>query len=118
MAEWPTIGELLLQLGVTVPLAELPDDRQTTLERALAAAQEQVRIDTTGLEPEEGEEELPAVTDSQAAAALLLAVRITKAPDAPFGVAAVFDAGGIYKATNDPDYRRLLKGSRSRFGVA
>lgn len=118
MAEWPTTDELLAQLGITVALEELPEPKQTTITRALAAAQEQVRIDTTGLEPAEGETELPAVTDSQAAAALLLAVRVTKAPDAPFGVAAVFDMGGIYKAANDPDYRRLLKGSRRRFGIA
>lgn len=112
---WPTTGELLEQLGTTVPLEELPEDRQTILERALAAAIEQVKTDTTG---DTTEEPAPEPTDSLAAAALLLAVRVVKAPDSPFGVAAVFDAGGIYKATNDPDYRRLLKGSRTRFGVA
>jgi hypothetical protein len=41
-----------------------------------------------------------------------------KAPDAPFGVAAIFDTGGIYVARQNPNYLRLLKGSRQRFGVA
>lgn len=123
MADWPTVEELLLQLGVTQALEELPEPKQLTINRGLAAAIEQVQIDTVGLPAEAVPPDIPpgdpvVPTSSQAAAALLLAVRVTKAPDAPFGVAAVFDAGGIYKAVNDPDYRRLLKGSRSRFGVA
>lgn len=107
---WPTLDELKTQLGIE-PSLELPSDREAILQRALQAAQDQVVIDTSGdgdLEPSE----------SLAAAALLLAVRVTKAPDSPFGVAAVFDAGGLYKATNDPDYTRLIKGHRSRFGIA
>jgi hypothetical protein len=58
------------------------------------------------------------VTDSLAAAALLLAVSVMKAPDAPFGVASTFDTGGIYVARHNPNYTRLLKGNRVRFGVA
>jgi hypothetical protein len=108
MAEWPSLDELKAQLGIT---QELPLAREVILQRALAAAIDQVILDTSI-------EYLDTPTDSVAAAALLLAVRVTKAPDAPFGVAAVFDAGGIYKAVSDPDYRRLLKGHRAAFGVA
>jgi hypothetical protein len=108
---WPTLEELKSQLGIN---GELPFERETILSRALAASIEQVLTDTTGRLVED----LFEPSDSQAAAALLLAVRIVKAPDAPFGIAAVFDSGGLYKATNDPDYRRLLKGERSNFGVA
>jgi hypothetical protein len=56
--------------------------------------------------------------ESLAQGALLLAVTAMKAPDAPFGVAAIFDTGGIYVARQNPNYLRLLKGSRQRFGVA
>jgi hypothetical protein len=115
MAQWPTIGELLEQIGTTTPLEELPSDRQTILNRALAAAIELVKTDTTG---DTEEEPAPEPSEALSQAALLLAVRVVKAPDAPFGIAAVFDSGGLYKATNDPDYRKLLKGSRSNFGVA
>lgn len=108
MAEWPSLEELKAQLGITVAL---PLEREAILQRALSAAIDQVVLDTDILY-------LDAPTDSLAAAALLLAVRVTKAPDAPFGVAAVFDSGGLYKAVSDPDYRRLLKGARSSFGVA
>lgn len=58
------------------------------------------------------------VTDSLAAAALLLATSVMKAPDAPFGVASTFDTGGIYVARHNPNYTRLLKGNRVRFGIA
>ena len=108
MADWPSLDELKGQLGITV---ELPPEREVTLQRALDAARNQVLIDTSI-------EYLDEPPDEVSAAALLLAVRIVKAPDAPFGVAAVFDAGGIYKAVSDPDYRRLLKGHRAAFGIA
>lgn len=108
---WPELDELKAQLGIK---GELSADRELTLTRALAAAIEQVQQDTTPADAEEPTEP----TASLAAAALLLAVRVTKAPDSPFGVAAVFDAGAIRKVANDPDYKRLLKGHRSNFGVA
>lgn len=111
MGAWPTLEELKVQLGIN---GALPEDRETILSRALAASIDVVLKDTSG----ELLEDVDQPSEQQAAAALLLAVRITKAPDAPFGVAAVFDAGGLYKATNDPDYRKLLKGERSNFGVA
>ena len=116
---WPTIAELRSELGIS-QTTSLPSEREVILARALAAAIEQVLIDCYGsagppiLEPPV--EFVPSA--SQEAAALLLAVKVTKAPSAPFGVAAVFDAGGLYVAANDPQYRRLLKGQRLAFGVA
>lgn len=132
MAAWPTLAELKLTLGVTT------DARDVTLTRALGAAIEQVGIDvgyrdvtvsdlatTPVLEGwlDTDESENPDVVEvtpneSLAQAALLLAVTAMKAPDAPFGVAAIFDTGGIYVARQNPNYLRLLKGSRLRFGLA
>jgi hypothetical protein len=116
---WPTLGELLVQLGINTAQEGIPADRLAILNRALAAAREQVEIDTVGfpaVEPAIYPPEDPP--ESLAAAALHLAVRVVKAPDAPFGIAAVFDSGGIYKARNDPDYVRLLKGYRFNVGIA
>jgi hypothetical protein len=119
---WPTLEELKSELGITQ--TTLPPEREVILTRSLDAAIEQVLIDCFGaagpIAPSPPiEPPIPyAPTDSQAAAALLLAVKISKAPSAPFGVAAVFDAGGLYVATRDPQYRRLLKGQRQVFGVA
>jgi hypothetical protein len=87
-----------------------------TVTRALAAAVEQVQIDI-GAVVGTAEGEAP-LTSSLAAAALLLAVRILKSPEAAFGVAAVFDGGGIYVAKQDVNYQRLIKGHRRRFGIA
>lgn len=86
-------------------------DYDSVLAPALAAAIEQVHFDC-GL----AEDAVPNASLSQAA--LLLAVTVSKSPDAPFGVAAVFDAGGLYVARMNPNYLRLLKGSRLSFGVA
>lgn len=132
MAAWPTLAELKLILGAT------SDARDATLTRALGAAIEQVGVDigyhdvvVSDLDTvptlegwveydENDEPDVVTVTpnESLAAAALLLATTTAKAPDAPFGVAAVFDMGGIYVARQNPNYTRLLKGSRLRFGVA
>lgn len=133
MATWPTIAQLKSSLGVTSTNLE----RDALLEQALGAAIEQVGhdigyedvvvsdVDTapilsylSGVD-ESGallyEERVP--TYSLAQAALLLAQIVAKAKDAPLGAAAVFDAGGIYVARSNPNYRRLLVGSRLHFGV-
>jgi hypothetical protein len=132
MAAWPTLAELKLTLGVTT------DARDVTLTRALGAAIEQVGIDVgyrdvtvTDVDTvpvlegwidydDNDDPDVVEVTpnESLAQGALLLAVMAMKAPDAPFGVAAIFDTGGIYVARQNPNYLRLLKGSRQRFGVA
>lgn len=128
MADWPNLTLLKQALGVD------RNDKDTLLEQALGAAIEGVVDDCGGSKVEvtfssgeptvdlvdpsaEDPIEIP-VTDKLAAAALLLAVSITKAPDAPFGVASTFDTGGIYVARHNPNYTRLLKGHRERFGIA
>lgn len=131
MADWPDLAMLKQALGVD------RDDKDTLLQQALGAAIEGVVIDCGGdpvevafssgeptvtlvdASPADDSEPVEiVVNDSLAAAALLLAVSITKAPDAPFGVASTFDTGGIYVARHNPNYTRLLKGNRVRFGIA
>jgi hypothetical protein len=128
MADWPTLALLKQALGADTSA------KDALLQQALGAAIEGVVTDCGGSAVEvtfasgvptvaladpsaEGPVEI-GVTDSLAAAALLLAVSVTKAPDAPFGVASTFDTGGIYVARHNPNYNRLLKGHRVRFGVA
>jgi len=133
---WPTVSELRSALGVTTVSVAI----DAVLARALGAAIEQVGTDCgysgvavsedsdeagsfelTGYLELDDEDEPDTVTVtpnySMEQAALLLATTITKAPDAPFGVAAVFDAGGIYVARSNPNYVRLLVGNRQHFGV-
>jgi hypothetical protein len=107
MAEWPDLETLKRALGMDPDEADSRDD---DLQLSLDAAVEQVEIDVG--------EPVTEPSASLARAALLLAVTVWKAPDAPFGVAAVFDAGGIYVARANPNYLRLLKGHRVAFGIA
>jgi hypothetical protein len=128
MADWPNLTLLKQALGVD------RSDKDDLLEQALGAAIEAVvtdcggtmvevtftdgepSVDFAGSPPEEPIE--ITVTTTLSAAALLLAVSVAKAPDAPFGVASTFDTGGIYVARHNPNYTRLLKGHRMRFGIA
>lgn len=112
MADWPDLAQLKLALNVNT------DARDDLLEPALAAAIDQVKIDTCGTpEAFDDASEGLEVTDSLSQAALLLAVMVTKAPDAPYGVAAVFDTGGLRVAATHPTYQRLLTGSYHSFGI-
>jgi hypothetical protein len=104
VAAWPTEAEVRQALGMSV------DAAPEAVTRALEAAKEQVQIDIGAT--------IDEPTSSLSAAALLLAVRILKAPEAPFGIAAVFEGGGLYVARSDPNYQKLLKGSRQRFGIS
>jgi hypothetical protein len=132
MADWPDLALLKQALGVD------RSDKDALLQQALAAAIEGVVIDcggdpvavSFGSPPDDGmpvvdltdpsaEEPVEiTVTSKLAAAALLLAVTVMKAPDAPFGVASTFDTGGIYVARHNPNYTSLIKGNRVRFGIA
>lgn len=109
---WPTLEEVKLQLGVT---ASQKDD---LIERGLNAAILQVKVDCIGSRAIEDGEDITSPSDAQAQAALLLAVMTVKAPDAPYGVATVFDTGAFYVARQHPTYQRLLVGQRSSFGIA
>lgn len=112
MAEWPGADQVKRRLGITSQSSGIDED----VSLALDAAIEQVITDV-GYDPDLDSGMLE-VTASMSAAALLLAVSCYKAPDAPHGVAAVFDLGGIYVARDQPHYQRLLVGQRIRHAVA
>ena len=112
MADWPSVDDVKRRLGMTTTSEFSEDD----VELARDAAIEQVLFDV-GRDPDEDSGEV-VPTASLAAAALLLAVSCFKAPDAPYGIAAVFDTGGLYVARDHPSYQRLLVGARETFGVA
>jgi hypothetical protein len=121
MADWPDLAMLKQALG-----GSIPSTKDDLLQQALGAAIEGVVTDCGGAQVEVTfTAGVPAVQPAEvtanhslAAAALLLAVSVMKAPDAPFGVASTFDTGGIYVARHNPNYTRLLKGNRIRFGIA
>ena len=129
MADWPDLALLKQALGVD------RDDKDTLLQDALAAAIEGVVADCGGSPVEvsfgSGDETVVELTDPSAEdaveitvtaklarAALHRAGTVYKGPDAPFGVASVFDTGGIYVARWDPIYQSLIKGGRVRFAVS
>lgn len=104
MANWPDLATLKRALGVTAT------DRDEDLQLALDAATEQVQLDCGVATP------MPS--SSQAQAALVLAVMVMKAPDAPYGIAGVFDVSAVKVASDHPTYQRLLAGQRARFPIA
>lgn len=112
MAEWPEADEVKRRLNINSADSGVDADVASALEAAI----EQV-INDTGYDADLDSGPLE-ITASLHEAALLLAVSCFKAPDAPHGVAAVFDMGGIYVARQNPHYQRLLVGNRVRFGVA
>ena len=116
MADWPTLDDLKAELGTTTTA------KDDTLDRALLAAIGQVKVDVGRWRevPSEDEPPVPAdePDDSLSAAALVLAVMIAKAPQAPYGIVAAFDTGAVRVASTHPTYRRLLKGHRRAFGIA
>lgn len=114
---WPDAGRVKLRLGITDASLD------AEVAGALSAAIEQVerdcaeRLIDTVASDEKGYpvlvlQPITEPTASQAEAALLLAVMIYKAPDAPHGIAAVFDTGGLTVAAEHPTYLRLLSGQR------
>lgn len=98
--EWPTVDELKKVLDVT------SDDLDHQLDRHLDAAIEQVKLDTGDWDEMEDEP-----TSSLAQAALLLAVRIAKAP------AESSEAIRWAAHRQDANYGMLLKGRRRRFSI-
>ena len=132
MAAWPTVAAIKQVLGVTTA------DRDSLIADAVGAAIEQVAVDcgyhtiavatpeatpvlTGALELDEDDEPIVLTvtpTYSLSKAAEILAVMAVKAPDAPHGIAAVFDLGGLRVAAEHPTYLRMLRGHRQAFGVS
>lgn len=108
---WPSAEQVKRRLGITSESSGIDED--VTL--ALDAAIEQVLLDV-GRDPDEDSGEVVPNASLQAAA-LLLAVSCFKAVDAPHGIAAIFDTGGLYVARQNPHYQRLLVGQRETFGI-
>lgn len=109
---WPSATQVKRRLGITSDSSGIDED----VALALDAAIEQVLLDV-GRDPDEDSGEVVPNASLQAAA-LLLAVSCFKAVDAPHGIAAIFDTGGLYVARQNPHYQRLLVGQRETFGVA
>lgn len=133
MADWPTVAQVKLSLGVST------DTRDDLISTALQASIEQVGYDLgyhdvevdeespdgyvlVGVLEDPDEESEPVVeivpTNSLSTAALVLAVMAVKAPDSPYGIVAAFDLGAVRVASQHPTYTKLLTGHRQRFGVA
>jgi hypothetical protein len=112
MADWPTLAQLKSALGVT------SDTEDAMLQLALDAGIDQVKLDIAGTEAAFDEEwpgdDVPAKLSM---AALIQAVMTAKGPDAPYGVAAVFDAGGMRVSNDHPTYQKLLSGYRHSFSL-
>lgn len=140
MADWPTVEAVKRSLGVT------SSEKNADIASAVKASIEQVAVDLgyqditvsedsgsgedtsyvltagvfihdadTGGEVSDPVEVVP--TNSMSNAALILAVMVTKAPDAPYGIAAAFDLGAVRVASEHPTYTKMLTGQRVRFGV-
>lgn len=125
MAAWPTVAAVKASLGVTT------SERDAAIAVAVGAAIEQVLIDVgytvidvadvagTPVATATFDDVAAVVTPSYSLqqAALILAVMAVKAPDAPYGIAAVFDMGGLRVAAEHPTYLRLLAGQRRDFAL-
>ena len=108
MASWPELAQLKRALGI-----QSDTSRDEDLQLALDAASEQVELDCG-----HAIGGIATPTASQAQAALVLAVMVMKAPDAPYGIAGVFDQSAVKIAADHPTYQRLLAGQRARFPIA
>jgi hypothetical protein len=99
-AAWPTLAALKQVLDVTSD----DWDGEQHLEGIRQAAIEQVKLDVG-----DWDDASDAPDYSLARAAMLLAVRMAKAPA---------EANIPLEAASDPAYQRLLKGHRRRFAIA
>lgn len=109
MASWPTAAQVKRRLGITRNDAESNADVQLALDTAIETVQQDAAAWL------ESEAETP---DARlASAALLLAVVSYKSPDAPHGVAGIFDTAAIAVRHEHPAYQELLRGHRVDFGI-
>ncbi len=111
MTDWPDLTKLKAVLGVTSTAKDV------LLQDALDAAVEQAKVDVSGSEAEFVTDYASGPNAAIAQAALILTVMTVKAPDAPYGVAAVFDTGGIRVSAQHPTYLAMLAGNRKTWGL-
>lgn len=104
MATWPDAAQVKRRLGITRNDAESNADVQLALDTAI----ETVQQDAAEWLADQGD-----TPDARlASAALLLAVVSYKAPDAPHGVAGIFDTAAIAVRDQHPAYQELMRGHR------
>ncbi len=114
--QWPTAADVKRRLGINAPSADIDSD----VESALRAAIEMVEADCSTDNGDGSRTPLydpEVIPDRLAQAAVLLTASTYKAPDAPYGVAGIFDVAAIYVAREHPTYANLLKGYRGDFGI-
>ena len=120
MASWPDVDQVKRRLGITRVDAGLTADVQLALDASIETVQQDAADWLAGTFPADQATDPATVRDPDArlvSAAILLAVSCYKAPDAPFGVAGVFDTAAIAVRDQHPTYVELLRGHRSDFGV-
>lgn len=99
MADWPDAAELKRRLNVEA------DDHDLTLDRALAAAVDRVKLDVGDWDPD-----VDVPDETLAEAALRMAELIAARPEAL--------STAVRSRFKDPTYRLLMFGKHRRFGVA
>jgi hypothetical protein len=120
VADWPDVDAVKRRLGITRNDAELNADVQLATAAAIEAVQADCAAWLAGTFPSADADDPPTPRDPDArlaSAALLLAVSTYKAPDAPYGVAGVFDTAAIAVRDQHPQYGELLRGHRHDFGI-
>jgi hypothetical protein len=120
MAVWPDVDQVKRRLGITRTDAGSDVDVQLALDAAIETVEQDAADWLAGTFPADQASDPVAsrTPDARlASAALLLAVSTYKAPDAPFGVAGVFDTAAIAVRDQLPQYIELMRGHRSDFGV-
>jgi hypothetical protein len=121
MASWPTADDVKRRVSITRD----SDGVNADVQLALGAAIETVEMDAAawlaGAFPaaDASDPLTPREPDARlASAAMVLAVSCYKAPDAPYGVAGVFDVAAIAVRDQHPTYVELLRGKRANHGIA
>jgi hypothetical protein len=121
VASWPAAEDVKRRIGISRDDAGVNSDVQLALDSAI----ETVSMDAAGWldgswpADDATDPVTPREPDARlASAALLLAISCYKGPDAPFGVAGVFDTAAIAVRDQLPQYVELMRGHRSDFGIA
>ena len=109
--EWPTAADVMRRLGINTTDVGTTEDVQGALNAAIAIVEADCKYKgVPTYDP-------TVIPDRLAQAAILLAAATYKAPDAPFGVAGIFDTAAVYVAREHPTYEHLVKGFRGDFGI-